>query len=280
MIYVRLGYLNVAFKSVLSRYTVGILLTKAIVRAPSANFAKGLTSVDLGKPDYNLAVRQHAAYCEALQSCGLNLIHLPPDDTLSDSTFVEDTAIVTGRGAVITRPGAPSRRGEIDSVENALREYHSDLKRINEPGTVDGGDICQCGSHFFIGLSGRTNEAGAGQLGEVLESWGYSCSLIDIRGVGNILHLKSGMAHLGGNRLVVTEALSRAGEFSSYELVHVNSTEEYAANCLFIDGCILVAAGFADLKRQFEELNYPTIALEMSEFQKMDGGLSCLSLRF
>ena len=255
-------------------------IATAIVRAPSASFATGLTSVDLGQPDYDDALRQHGAYCRALEACGLELIRLPADERHPDSTFVEDTAIVTARGAVITRPGAPTRRGEIDCIERKLREYYSDLKRIREPGTVDGGDVCEAGSHFFIGLSQRTNEAGAGQLAEILESWGYSSSLIDIRSLGNILHLKSGMAYLDGNRLVVTEALSRVTEFSSYELVHVNSAEEYAANCLFINGRVLIAAGFPELRRQIDEVNYPTIDLDMSEFQKMDGGLSCLSLRF
>lgn len=256
------------------------VLTKAIVRDPGRNFSGGETSVDLGKPDYELALRQHIAYRDALASCGLLVIRLPPDERHPDSTFVEDTAIVTERGAIITRPGARSRLGEIDAIEPALREYYSDLKRITEPGTLDGGDVCEAGDHFFIGISRRTNEAGAAQLAQILRAIGYSSSLIDIRSVGNILHLKSGMAFIGGNRLVVIEALSREKGFSTYELVHVNSFEEYAANCLFINGRILIAAGFRGLRRQLEDLKYPTIALEMSEFQKMDGGLSCLSLRF
>jgi len=256
------------------------VLTKAIVCEPSRNFSDGETSVDLGKPDHALSLRQHEAYCHALESCGLSLIHLPADEQHPDSTFVEDTAIVTERGAVITRPGAPSRVGEIEDIERTLREYYSDLKRITEPGTVDGGDVCEAGDHFFIGISRRTNEAGAAQLARILESFGYSSSLIDIRGLSNILHLKSGMAYGGVNRLVVIEALSQLKEFSTYELVHVNSNQEYAANCLFINDRVLVPAGFPGLQRQLEDLNYPTIALEMSEFRKMDGGLSCLSLRF
>ena len=258
---------------------VGILFSKAIVRAPSANFATGLTSVDLGKPDYHVAMRQHAAYCEALQSCGLDVIGLPSDERYPDSTFIEDTAVVTSRGAVITRPGAPSRVREINEIQLELIKHYSELSTITAPGTVDGGDVCEAGDHFFIGISQRTNEAGAAQLCRLLESFGYSASLIDIRGLSNILHLKSGMAWLG-NRLVVIEALSRRKEFSTYELVHVNSIEEYAANCVFLNDRILVAAGFPRLKQQLEDLDYPTIALEMSEFQKMDGGLSCLSLRF
>ena len=256
------------------------MLTKAIVRKPGRNFDGGETSVDLGKPDYESALRQHDAYCRALESCGLELIRLKADERFPDSTFVEDTAIVTERGAVITRPGAPSRIGETDEIRRELVNHYSDLSTIEAPGTVDGGDICEAGNHFFIGISRRTNEAGAAQLARTLESFGFSSSLIDIRGLSNILHLKSGMAFIGHNRLVVIDALKNLQEFSSYELIHVNSVEDYAANCVFINDRMLVAAGFPGLKRQLEDVNYQTIALEMSEFQKMDGGLSCLSLRF
>lgn len=208
------------------------------------------------------------------------MIGLPPDERHPDSTFVEDTAIVTSRGAVITRPGAPSRLGETDEIRRELVKHYSELGSIAAPGTVDGGDICAAGDHFFIGISERTNEAGATQLARILESFGYDSSLIDIRGLSNILHLKSGMAWLGDNRVVVIDALSRLKEFSTYEVVHVNFAEEYAANCLSLNSRLLIPAGFPGLKRQLEDLGYSTIALEMSEFQKMDGGLSCLSLRF
>ena len=254
------------------------MLTKAIVRKPCRNFASGETSVDLGKPDYELALQQHEAYCRALESCGLDLIRLPADDRYPDSTFVEDTAILTSKGAVIMRPGAPSRLGEVDRIERTLREYYSDPGRIETPGTVDGGDICEAGSHFFIGLSRRTNEEGAAQLARILDSLGYSSSLIDIRGLSNILHLKSGIAYLSGKRLVVIEALRNVPEFSGYDLICLNSTEEYAANCLSLNGKILIASGFPMLKRELE--GHSIISLDMSEFQKMDGGLSCLSLRF
>jgi len=258
----------------------GTVFTKAIVRPPAANFSAGLTSVDLGKPDYELALKQHEAYCRALETCGLDLVRLPPDERHPDSTFVEDTAIVTPRGAVITRPGAESRLGEIHEVERVLRGYFPTLSAIVAPGTVDGGDVCEAGDHFFIGLSGRTNEAGANQLAGILESFGYSSSLIDIRGLSNILHLKSGIAYPGSNQLVVIDALSGQKEFSGYELIRVNSAEEYAANCVSVNDWTLVPAGYPDLKRQLDDLGHRTISLEMSEFQKMDGGLSCLSLRF
>jgi dimethylargininase len=256
------------------------MFTKAIVRSPSRNFASGLTSVDLGAPVFERALQQHEAYCLALESCGLELIRLAADERYPDSTFVEDTAVLTARGAVITRPGAISRLGEIDAIAPILREYYPELHSISEPGTVDGGDVCEAGDHFFIGVSKRTNEEGAQQLARLLDPFGYSSSLIDIRGLSNILHLKSGLAYLGGRRLVVIEALRSHKAFSGYDLIRLNSAEEYAANCLSLNGRVLVAGGFPAIKQQLEHLDYQTIALDMSEFQKMDGGLSCLSLRF
>ena len=256
------------------------MFTKAIVRRPCARFADGLTSVDLGAPDITRALEQHQAYCRVLESCGLEVIPLPPDENHPDSTFVEDTAILTARGAIITRPGTESRRSEIDGVEPVLRRYYKELHSIREPGTVDGGDVCEAGEHFFIGISRRTNEEGANQLARWLDSLGYSSRLIDIRGLSNILHLKSGLAYLGGKHLVVIETLLGDEAFCDYELTVLNSVEEYAANCLFLNGKVLVATGFDTTKKHLEHLGYQTIALDMSEFQKMDGGLSCLSLRF
>jgi dimethylargininase len=256
------------------------MFSKAIVRAPSRNFASGLTSVDLGAPVFERALEQHEAYCEALASCGLDVICLNPDERYPDATFVEDTAVLTPRGAVITRPGAASRLGEIDSIAPVLREYYRELHSISEPGTVDGGDVCEAGEHFFIGVSQRTNVEGAQQLARLLDSFGYSSRLIDIRGLSNILHLKSGLAYLGGKHLVVIEALRSHKEFSGYELIRLNSAEEYAANCLALNGRVLIAAGFPALKDELDQRGYQTIALDMSEFQKMDGGLTCLSLRF
>jgi dimethylargininase len=146
-----------------------------------------------------------------------------------------------------------------------VHEYFSNICSINEPGTLDAGDVCEAGEHFFIGISRRTNEHGAKQLAGLLQSFGYTTSLIDIRGLSNILHLKSGLAYLSGRRLVIIEALRKMREFSDYDLICLDSAEEYAANCLSVNGRILMASGFATTKRKF---------------QKMDGGLSCLSLRF
>ncbi len=256
------------------------MFTKAVVRPPAASFAGGLTRVDLGKPDLGVAREQHEAYCHALEDCGLKLTRLAADDRYPDSTFVEDTAILTARGAVICRPGAASRLGETEAIERVLERDFTRVFTIHAPGTVDGGDICEAGDHFFIGLSHRTNEPGATQLASYLADLGYTSTLLDIRGLSNILHLKSGIAYLGHGRIVIIDELKDRKEFSGYDLVHVNAAEAYAANCLLVNNRVLVAAGYPALQRQLQTFGYDTIELEMSEFQKMDGGLSCLSLRF
>ncbi len=256
------------------------MFSRAIVRLPGANYSEGLTQVNLGTPDYALALRQHALYCETLEQCGLQLTRLEADERYPDSTFVEDTAVLTKLCAFITRPGATSRRGEVTAIRETLAQFFPEIHSLHEPGTLDGGDICEAGDHFFIGISERTNEAGAQQLAELLTANGYTSSFVDIRDLKSILHLKSGVAHLGDNRLVVTEALRNRHEFRKFELVKVSSGEEYAANCVRVNDCVLIAAGYPEFARTLASLGYQTIALEMSEFQKMDGGLSCLSLRF
>jgi dimethylargininase len=203
---------------------------------------------------------------------------LPADEEYPDSTFVEDTAVLTSHGAVLTRPGASSRLAEVERMAPVIRDYFDNVYSIEAPGTLDAGDVCEAGNHFFIGISRRTNEHGAKQLAHLLNSFGYTTSLIDIRGLSNILHLKSGLAYRPGKRLVVIDALSNEKEFSGYDLIRLNSTEEYAANCLSLNGKTLIASGFPLLKRELE--GQSIISLDMSEFQKMDGGLSCLSLRF
>jgi len=252
----------------------------AIVRPPGANFAEGLTTVDLGEPVYAKALEQHLRYCEALRQCGLTLTELEPDSRYPDSTFVEDTAILTERGAILTRPGALSREGEVTSIQATLAQFYPALYTITAPGTLDGGDICEADDHFFIGVSERTNEAGAQQLAGFLSQVGYTSTCVDIRGIKDILHLKSGIAYPGDNRLILIDSLADRPEFRGYEIVPVAPEENYAANCVRVNDYVLIAAGFPKFKTALQNLGYRCIALDMSEFQKMDGGLSCLSLRF
>jgi dimethylargininase len=143
------------------------MFSKAIVRPPSLNFAAGLTNANLGEPVYETALAQHRAYCEALERCGLTLTRLDPDPAYPDATFVEDSAVLTESCAIITRPGAPSRTGEIISVAEAVSNFYDQVAFIQAPGTVDGGDVCRIGRRLLIGISERTNEAGAKTTGPV-----------------------------------------------------------------------------------------------------------------
>jgi dimethylargininase len=253
---------------------------RALVRPPAENFAEGLTTVDLGEPSVDAALEQHERYCQALAECGVSLTRLPPDPRHPDSTFVEDAAVLTPRGAILTRPGAESRSGEVEAIAEALSPFFPALRRIEAPGTLDGGDICEAGDHFFIGLSRRTNEEGARQLARFLSEDGYTSSRVDIRAAAGILHLKSGLAWLEGRTLVVIDSLAGDPAFRGWNSVRVPEGEDYAANCVRVNDAVLVAAGYPRLERALRDLGQRPIALSMSEFQKMDGGLSCLSLRF
>ena len=256
------------------------MFRRAIVRPPAANFADGLTTADLGCPDLPLAMAQHALYCRALEQCRLQITYLEADACYPDSTFVEDTAILMEHGALLSRPGAPSRAGEVKQMRQVLESFYPAVDEISAPGTLDGGDICEAGNHFFIGVSERTNEAGAQQLAAWLAQRGVTSSCIDIRGMSGLLHLKSGIAYLGDGRLVVVDALARCASFEGYQVILAPAGEEYAANCVRINDFVLVVANFPRFATIIQELGYRTIQLDMSEYRKMDGGLSCLSLRF
>ena len=257
----------------------GIRFRMALVRPPSETFADGITTAALGAPDVSLALRQHGSYCAALERLGLRLVPLPADSTHPDSTFVEDVAIVTPQGAILCRPGAPSRLGEVEAMRAPLERAIGKVATIEAPGTVDGGDVCQADERFFIGVSRRTNEAGARQLAAWLGELGYACTLVDIRDDARLLHLKSGLAWLGGKDLVVVEWLASHPAFAGYRTLAVPRAELYAANCVRVNDSVLIAEGFPALARRIEELGYRVVPVDVSEFRKMDGGLSCLSLR-
>ena len=256
------------------------MFRRAIARVPGSNFADGLTTVDLGVPHLDEVLHQHARYCDALRECGLELTVLEPDIRHPDSTFVEDTAILTPQAAIFCRPGATSREGEVSAIRPVVERFYFSTFTIEAPGTVDGGDICEAGSHFFIGLSLRTNEEGARQLTACLNAQGFTASTIDIREMTSILHLKSGISYIEDNTLVVMEEMASNPQFTRFELVRVSRQESYGANCVRVNDRVLVAEGFPRLTDDLVARGFRPLVLKMSEFQKMDGGLSCLSLRF
>jgi dimethylargininase len=256
------------------------MLTHALLRLPGDNFAEGLTQAGEGAPDPDLALEQHRRYCEALADCGLSLTVLPPDPRHPDGCFVEDMALVMDRGAILLRSGAPSRRGEVDVIAAALRGLFPVIPRIENPGTVDGGDVCEADGHFLIGLSARTNGPGAEQLAGHLVDLGYRTDIIDIRPVRPLLHLKTGLSWLGDGRLLASGDLPRVSALAAYEIIDVPDDERYAANALRVNDRILLADGYPRTRAAIESFGFDVIALDMSEFRKLDGGLSCLSLRW
>ena len=250
--------------------------TRAIIRQPGPAFVDGLTSAHLGKPDWSLALRQHGQYQRALERAGLEVTVLSTEPDFPDCPFVEDTAVVTAQGAVITNPGAPSRNGEQRSVRSVLAQFLS-LVDILPPGTLDGGDVLRIEDRFVIGLSQRTNRQGAGQLANHLRQWGYESECLE---VGDMLHLKSGVNYIGRGNLLVTRALADQPLFASLHRVLVDDEEAYAANSIFVHGTLLLPAGFPRVQAALGLLGYSVVTLDLSEFRKVDGGMTCLSVLF
>jgi dimethylargininase len=258
-----------------------VRIAQAIVRAPASNFAAGIASaIGGGDPDVTVALEQHERYCETLRSCGLGLTMLGADASHPDSTFIEDTAVLTPKAAIITRPGAASRLGEIAAALESLRRHFDSIWQIKAPGTLDGGDVCEVDGGFIIGISGRTNAEGARQLAALLEELGHNSVTVDIRASKTLLHLKTGLSYLGDGVFVVSNDALLDDALKGYDLIRVARAEAYAANCIRVNDYVLMAAGYPQLLATLEARGYRVAALAMSEFRKMDGGLSCLSLRF
>jgi dimethylargininase len=250
--------------------------THAIARQPGADMAAGITTADLGAPETATARAQFEAYVNALTGCGLAVTVLAPLDGHPDAHFVEDTAVVLPERAVIANPGAPSRRGEVDTIAAALSSFRETVA-IRPPGTLDGGDVLMVGSHFFIGLSDRTNPDGADQLRDILAAHGYTVTLVP---VADGLHFKSSVNAVAADTLLTTRAFAGHPAFGDFRQIVVPSGEAYAANTLRVNNRLIMPAGFPETRRLLQALGTPIVELDTSEFRKMDGGLTCLSLRF
>ncbi len=252
------------------------MFAHALTRLPGPDFADGLTTAGLGIPDHALMLRQHAEYVAALRRLGVAVEVLDPLPGYPDAHFVEDVAVVTYDLAVLTRPGADSRRGEVAAIEPFLGARRR-LARIEEPGRLDGGDVMHVGRSYFVGLSERTNEEGAAQLCRILADEDFSCVMVP---VGEGLHLKSGVNHAAWDTLLLTEDFIDLPQFRDYDKILVPAEESYAANTLLLNGTILTPAGFPRTRAELQKLDLPVVELDMSEARKMDGGLTCLSLRY
>jgi dimethylargininase len=250
---------------------------RAIVRTPGKSLAKGLTTAKLGIPDYRNALKQHDAYIKRLKKCGLEVRILAANEEYPDSTFIEDAALLTPHCAIVTNLGAPSRKGETREIKSVVQEYFTCIEEIQEPGTVEAGDIMMVGTHFYIGLSERTNENGAKQVIELLGKHNMSGSVIQLE---NVLHLKTGTAYLENNNLVACGEFVNHPEFQEFNILKIDEDESYAANCVWVNDRVLIPKGYPKARHTIEMAGYKTLVVDVSEYQKLDGGLSCLSLRF
>jgi len=253
------------------------MFKNVIVRKPCKSVLDGISTANLGKPNYELALKQHDFYIETLKKCGVEVTILEADENYPDSTFVEDPAIVTKKCAIITNPGAQSRKGEQIQIEETLKKFYKNIEHITAPGTVEGGDVMMVGDHFYIGLSQRTNEEGARQLISILEKYDFTGSIVPLT---KVLHLKTGLAYLENNNLLAAGEFVDSPVFKSFNKIEIDEAESYSANCIWINDHVLVPAGYENTKRRIEALGYTVLEVDTSEFRKIDGGLSCLSLRF
>ncbi|ACZ18367.1 Dimethylargininase [Thermanaerovibrio acidaminovorans DSM 6589] len=256
------------------------MFKNVIARRPGTSITEGITSApELGKPDHQLALRQHQAYCQALESCGVQVTVLPPLEEYPDSCFVEDTAVLTTRCAVITNPGAPSRRGEVDHMVDVIRSFYpaDRVEFIRDPGTLEGGDVMMVGDTFYVGLSARTNREGIEQFARILGRNGFKVRAVPL---SQVLHLKTGVNYLEGGNLLVSGEFVDHPEFASFNRIVVPPEEAYGANCIWVNGTVIVPQGYPTVEAQVRDLGYRVILVDTSEFRKIDGGLSCLSLRF
>lgn len=256
------------------------MFKNVIVRRPSKAIVNGITSApELGKPDYELALKQHDDYIEALKSCGVNVEVLDADDEYPDSCFVEDTAVLTSNVAIISNPARDSRNGEAMRMLPTIQKYYAEdkIEYIKSPGTLEGGDIMMVGNHFYVGKSDRTNTEGANQFIAILEKYGHTGSIVTL---DEMLHLKTGVNYIENNNMLVFGEFIDKEEFSKYNKLLIHEDEAYSANCIWMNDKVIVPEGYPHTKTMIEKSGYEVIEVDTSEYKKIDGGLSCLSLRF
>jgi dimethylargininase len=249
----------------------------AITRGVSPNIERcELTHLEPEAINIDVAKEQHSRYEKCLAELGCDVHSLPPEPDLPDSVFVEDTAVVVEELALLTRPGAESRRPEIPSIAEVLSQYRH-LVHVTEPGTVDGGDVLVLDRNVFIGLSGRTNEEGVRQVQAVLEPLGYAVTAVPVKGC---LHLKSAVGRVAPDTLLINRCWVDGTAFGDVKFIDVDPAEPRAAGALLIADTVVYPARF---KRTLERLNRAgirTATVGLSELAKAEAGVTCCSLVF
>ena len=255
----------------------------AIVRKPCKALIDGISTAQFvapgEKPIYEKAVQQHAQYVSTLESLGAEVLVLDADENFPDSVFTEDPAIVMEGCAVITNPAKDSRNGEKETILPAIKKYYSDeqIFHIKAPGTIEGGDVMQVGKHFYVGQSDRTNAEGAKQFNEIVTKFGYTSETVPVT---EGLHLKDFAVYLDNKNLLVTEVMDKEPAFKDFDRHIIPAVELYAINSLYFNGTVIVPEGYPKTLKLIQDLGYKTQVIRNDEVKKIDGSLTCMSLRF
>lgn len=252
--------------------------SRAITRRPGHSVTQGLRAADTGTPDLDLMLRHHADYVATLRETGAEVVELPPLEAFPDAVFVEDTALCLPEGAVLMRPGAPTRQGEVAEIAPALRAFYDDIRKIKGPGCIEGGDILTTSREILVGRSARTDAAGIAELTAIVADWGHPVREVDTP--PGVLHFKTDCSLLDGDTILATERLAASGCFDGYRVIHTAEGEEAAANAIRFNSLVLMAAGFPLTAARLRGEGYAVREIGNSECAKLDGGMSCLSLRF
>lgn len=252
--------------------------TRAITRRPASSVTAGLRAVDSGNPDLDGMQQAHAAYVAALRSTGADVVELEPLDAFPDAQFVEDTALCLPQGAVLMRPGAPSRLGEVAEIAGAIRACYGEVREISGPGFIEGGDILVTGKEILVGRSARTDAAGVAELAEITGEWGHS--LREVFTPEGVLHFKTDCSLMDAETILSTRRLDASGCFEGYRVLHVPDGEEAAANAIRFNNLVIMAAGFPRTAELLDRHGYEVVEIDNTDCAKLDGGMSCLSLRF
>jgi len=253
--------------------------THAITRLPPASAINGLRAVDTGAPDLALMRAHHADYIAALKSTGATVVELPADEAYPDSLFVEDTALCLPQGAIVMRPGAPSRLGEAAEMAPHLKALYGDVRQITGlENFIEAGDILTTETEILVGRSARTNAGGVADLTRLVADWGHKVR--EVFTPPGVLHFKTDCSLLDADTILATERLDASGCFAGYKVIHCAPGEEASANAIRFNNLVLFPAGFPRTRDKLLAAGYDLREIGNSECAKLDGGMSCLSLRF
>ncbi|WP_166417963.1 dimethylarginine dimethylaminohydrolase family protein [Cochlodiniinecator piscidefendens] len=252
--------------------------THAITRKPGISVTEGLRAIDTGTPSLDLFLQHHADYVTALKSTGAEVTVLEPLEEFPDSVFVEDAALCLPEGAIAMRPGTPSRIGEAAVMTAVLKKLYNDVRVVEGPGFIDGGDILTTETEILVGTSARTDSAGIEELRALVADWGYTVR--ELETPEGVLHFKTDCSLLDENTILSTKRLADSGCFEGYNVIYVAEGEEPCANSIRYNDLVIMPDGFPQTEAILREAGYDVQKVGNTEAGKLDGGMSCLSLRF